>query len=289
MQQVGAFAGVAEAAAELHAIVGVGLVRFGGVGGVVVAQAGRRVELEHPHAAEPGAEGHPHVAVVIGFHARVDGVDAGVGLRGVTGDVGILAKHLRHVGLLHVHAFEAGIDHRANVRPIAFDVVGGEQHDHRTVVRAVDRHVHAPLAHGLVPDHVRCPHVAFDVRIGGLLRPAVPNVFEDLLVVGAQIVGEGAPVDQIVAFEPSAMRAENIVFSVGFDDGGIMRFAALDAGGAGFGFRRCGRLLRRIAGASGERSDQHGCGDDACRDLLCCCTEFHFSPSLRMTLICTTM
>ena len=53
MQQVRAFAGVAEAAAELDAVVGVGLVLDRLVRGAVVAQAGLRIELEHPHAAEP--------------------------------------------------------------------------------------------------------------------------------------------------------------------------------------------------------------------------------------------
>jgi len=53
MQQVRAFAGVAETAAELDAVVGVGLVLDRLVRGAVVAQAGLRIELEHPHAAEP--------------------------------------------------------------------------------------------------------------------------------------------------------------------------------------------------------------------------------------------
>jgi len=41
----------------------------------VVAQAGLRVELEHPHAAEPRAETHPHIAVLAQDRRRVDGVD----------------------------------------------------------------------------------------------------------------------------------------------------------------------------------------------------------------------
>ena len=203
------------------------------------------------------SERHPQVAVVALLDARVDRVDAGVGLRRVPRQVGAFAEHLPDVGLGSVDLFEAGVGHRADVSPVALDVVGGEQHDCRSVVSAVDRHVHAPLFHRCIPDDVRGPHVALDVRVGGLLRPVGPDVGEDLLVVGAQVVFEAGPVDEVVAFQPGEMRPEDVVLAVGLDDGWIVRFAALDLGGAGLagvagvlGVRRCVRVGVRRAAAS---------------------------------------
>ena len=66
------------------------------------------------------------------------------------------------------------------------------------------------------------------------------------------------------------MRPEDVVLAVGLDDGWIVRFAALDLGGAGLagvagvlGVRRCVRVgVRR---AAGQRADEHGgrqCGGE---------------------------
>ena len=263
--QIRAFAGVAEAAGHLDAVVGVGLVLDGLVGGGVVAQAGGRVELEHPDAAEPGAVHHPHRAVLVGFDGRVDGVDAGVALRLVSGQVRVLAQHLLHVGAVHVDLGESGVDDRAHVGPVALDVVGGQQHDHGAVVVAVDGQVHAPLAHRLVPEHVRRPHVALDVRVGGLLGPFLPDVGEDRLVVGAQVVLEGLPVDQIGALGPRAVGAEDVVGVAVLDDGRVVRGDALDLG------RRVAALAGGLrAGASGEGRDHQCHGGDGRSDSTQC-------------------
>ena len=161
---------------------------------------------------------------------RVDGVDARVFERQVAGQViadgaigfGLKFQHFRHVGVPQVALVETGIYHRPHVRPVAVHMVGGQQHDHRAELVAVHRQVHAPLAHGLVPDHVGRPRVAEQVGIGILFRPCLPNIAEQRVRVAAQIVIEPLPMHHIRAARAPAMRAEQIVDTVFLDDCGIV-------------------------------------------------------------------
>ena len=192
---VGAFAGVAMAAGDFDAVVLVGLVFNGFVSGAVVAQTIGSVKFEHPQSAEPGSESHPQIAVVVILHAGVDGVDFSIAGGEVACGYFIGIEHLRYVGFADGVISESGVDHRTYERPVAFDVICGEQHNRRLVVDAVYRHVHAPFLHGFVVDHVGCPHIAGQIRVGWLLGPLFPKVSQNIFELSAEIIGERFPID----------------------------------------------------------------------------------------------
>ena len=77
-KEVCAFAGIPVSSGNLHAVIRIGGVLDERITHGMVAQAGFRIELEHPDAAEPGAERHPHFTVFAEHGRRVDGVDPGV-------------------------------------------------------------------------------------------------------------------------------------------------------------------------------------------------------------------
>lgn len=135
---------------------------------------------------------------------------------------GLVAEHTRHVGAAHIVNVETGVDDRTDVCPVAVETIGGEQHDHRTEFVTVDRQVHAPFAHHVVPDHVRCPRVAFERGVLRLLRPCLPDAAEQRGRVARQIVLEAFPVDEVGTAGAASVGAEDVVRTVVLDDGRVV-------------------------------------------------------------------
>ena len=130
----------------------------------------------------------------------------------------LFAEHTRHVGGIDVIRGESRIDDRADIPPVAVKAIGDQQHDDGAEFVAVHGHIHAPFVHGRVPDHIRGPGVAQQVGILRLLRPRLPDVAEHGVWVAAQIVLETFPMHHVGAARTAAMRAEDVVDAVIFDN-----------------------------------------------------------------------
>ena len=78
---------------------------------------------------------------------------------------------------------EAADDDGCLIAVGAFDVVGSQQDDARIPVVAIDAHIHAPLVHRLVPDHVGCPLVARNVVLGTTLCTTACRPLDGVKVV----------------------------------------------------------------------------------------------------------
>ncbi len=207
---------------------------------VVVAQACLLVEFEHPDATAPRAVRHPEFAFFVVEHAGVDVVR--IALAPFVAHVvafwqrGLFANDDLQVGILVTCTVLESADHHGCLISVGtLDVVGSQQDDAREPGVAIDTHVHAPLLHRLVVDHIGCPQVAADIVAAvATLRPGLGIKVEVILlpallhfrdgwrrkgyVVGSIVVAacfpggsKFRPVHQILGLRRSTVRSKDVI------------------------------------------------------------------------------